>query len=145
MERWKLNSHCVYNLELSNVCQFNDFINVQWLAYLTKTCYDLILHETQKDFLNGNTQSSFLWFLSYKWAEKNISRQYKILCQEERTTQQAISEKLNLQLKSLKFFFFFPHDCALNTREEGEREERKKNGKGKYHVDISEVLSLLWQ
>lgn len=33
-----------------------------------------------------------------------------------------------------------PHDCALNMREEG---ERKKNGKGKYHVDISEVLSLL--
>lgn len=60
MERWKLNSHCVYNLELSNVCQFNDFINVQWLVYQTKTRYDLILHETQKDFLNGNTQSSFL-------------------------------------------------------------------------------------
>lgn len=83
MERWKLNSHCVYNLKLSNVFQFNDFINVQWLVYQTKTCYDLILHETQKDFLNGNTQSSFLSFLSYMGRKKIFPDSIKFYYLEE--------------------------------------------------------------
>lgn len=69
---------------------------------------------------------AFYDFCHTNWKKKNISRQYKILCQEERTTQQAISKKLNLQLKSLKFFLFFPWLCTQHER--GRRKRREKKG-----------------